>query len=147
MILLCFSLPVQAEEIIWRAFNDSGVKFFDSHEYEKAEKSLLDAVKEAEKIGPQSIELKTSLNELHRVCVAMGKNSEAEAIAKRLSLMDGGVAADKSTDTKSEETAGTKSEETTGTKSEETAGTRDGDRGGERATSQQIEKFQEQEKE
>ena len=41
-------LPAQAEEIIWRAFNESGIKFFDEHDYEKAEQSLLNAVKEAE---------------------------------------------------------------------------------------------------
>mgnify|MGYP000405601498 CR=1 FL=1 len=81
-------LPAQAEEIIWRAFNESGIKFFDEHDYEKAEQSLLNAVKEAEKIAPQSPELKTSLGLLRKVYLAQGNNAKADAVGARLEAME-----------------------------------------------------------
>lgn len=80
-------LPAQAEEIIWRAFNESGSKFFDEHDYEKAEQSLLNAVKEAEKIDPQAPELKTSLALLRKVYLALGNSAKAEVIAARLEAL------------------------------------------------------------
>nr|MBP6746148.1 hypothetical protein [bacterium] len=100
-------LPAQAEEIIWRAFNESGIKFFDEHDYEKAEQSLLNAVKEAEKIAPQSEELKTSLTLLRKVYLALGNSSKADAIASRLEAMD---SSDKRSETASGDTSQTAGE-------------------------------------
>ena len=107
---LNLSLPAQAEEIIWRAFNESGIKFFDEHDYEKAEQSLLNAVKEAEKIAPQSPELKTSLALLRKVYLALGNSSKADAIATRLEAMDSSDKGSESSQTPSGDTSQTAGE-------------------------------------
>ena len=38
---LLLAPPVSCQQMIWQAFNDSGSKFYDEHDYERAEKSLL----------------------------------------------------------------------------------------------------------
>lgn len=89
-------LPAHAEDIIWKAFNESGSKFFDEHDYEKAEQSLLNAVKEAEKIEPHSAELKISLELLRKVYLAQGNSAKAAAIATRLEGFESSSSSDSS---------------------------------------------------
>ncbi|MDZ4836245.1 MAG: hypothetical protein SGJ27_20900 [Candidatus Melainabacteria bacterium] len=82
-LLLC---PyASAQEAIWSSYNQDGVKFFEGKEYDKAEKLLIEAVKEAEKLPPEDAQkLLQSLRVLRKVYLAMGKGSQAAQIESRL---------------------------------------------------------------
>ncbi len=74
-----------AQEAIWSSYNQDGQKFFEEKDYDKAEKMLVEAVKEAEKFPPaESNKLLESLRMLRKVYVAMGKGAQASQIETRL---------------------------------------------------------------
>jgi hypothetical protein len=87
-LALASQTPSFGQEMIWHSFHESGIKFYERHEYEKAERSLLNAVKEAEKLGKNSNELVASLKELRKVYLAQDKQSQADAIGERLSGLE-----------------------------------------------------------
>ena len=84
---LLLAPPVSCQQMIWQAFNDSGSKFYDEHDYERAEKSLLNAVKEAEKLSKDGPELVASLKLLRKVYLALDKQALAAQVAERLSTL------------------------------------------------------------
>ncbi len=78
-----------AQGSIYNAYNDTATKFYEDKEYGKAERLLVDAVKEAEKLPANGDRLLTSLRLLRKVYLAMGKSSQASQVEQRmLSLGD-----------------------------------------------------------
>ncbi len=74
-----------AQEAIWSSYNQDGEKFFEDKEYDKAEKVLLEAVKEAEKLPPSDAsKLLQSLRTLRKVYLALGKGAQVSQIEGRL---------------------------------------------------------------
>lgn len=71
-----------AQESEWNSYNDIGAKFFEDKEYARAEKILLDAVREGEKLSPDK--LLKSLRLLRKVYLAMGKGAQVAQVESRM---------------------------------------------------------------
>lgn len=84
-VSLILSPGALAQEAIWSSFNSDGEKLFEDRDYEKAEKLLLEAVKEAEKLPPSDAsKLLQSLRVLRKVYLAMGKGAQVAQIEARM---------------------------------------------------------------
>ena len=84
--VLCVALwtaAASAQQTRWEKLTDAGVKAYQEGRYAEAEKLLSDALKEAEKLGPNDPRLAASLNNLAAIYDAQGKYAEAEPLYKR----------------------------------------------------------------
>lgn len=73
-----------AQESVWSAYNDAGTKMFDDKEYARAEKLLVDAVKEAERLPADGQKLLKSLRVLRKVYLALGKGAQVSQVESRM---------------------------------------------------------------
>jgi len=82
--LTIFRSEAFAQDSIWSSYNEIGIKMYEDKEYDQAEKFLVDAVREAEKLSGDNKKLLTSLRALRKLYIAMGKSSQRTQIESRL---------------------------------------------------------------
>ncbi len=67
----------------WDRYIDAGTEAYQQANYAEAEKQWTDALREAEKFGPEDPRLATSLNNLGELYRLQGKYAEAEPLYQR----------------------------------------------------------------
>ncbi len=81
-VVLC-AVPGKAQESVVKSHAAEGAKAFRRGDYASAEKAFSAAVKEAERIGPESTLLATNLNNLGALYKIQGKLSQAVPVFQR----------------------------------------------------------------
>ena len=82
LTLLLWPACTVGQETAWQRYMDAGRQAYEQADYAEAEKLLLAALKEAEKLDEQDA-LATSLNNLGALYNTQGKYAEAEPLLKR----------------------------------------------------------------
>jgi predicted Zn-dependent protease len=78
------SLPSRSDRVAkWQVYNDAGANAYRQGQYDEAETSWQNALKEAEGIGAEDQRVAISLTNLARLHVMRGKYSEAESLYQR----------------------------------------------------------------
>ncbi|MBX9689434.1 MAG: hypothetical protein K2X27_22180, partial [Candidatus Obscuribacterales bacterium] len=90
-LLLAITIPIQAtlaQSPIWKTYHDMGKHMLDDGDFSGAEKNLLEAISEAEKLPQSQNMLKQSLGLLELTYRKLGQNEDAEKIASRIKILN-----------------------------------------------------------
>ncbi len=84
-VLLVGLSPLTAsdQEALWIVKTRAGQKAFQQARLAEAERLFLDALKEAEESGPETLRLATSLDNLAKTYLRQARYAEAESLYKR----------------------------------------------------------------
>ena len=95
-IALLFTLPLYAQEALWKELNSKVIKFYQEGQYRNAISAANEALKVAEKtFGPEHPKVATSLNNLALIYKALGKQAAAEDFYKHaLAILEKSLGAD-----------------------------------------------------
>jgi tetratricopeptide (TPR) repeat protein len=86
--MIPFTVPLQAQELLWKAFFDAGESALSRGDYAEAERQLQSALKDAETFGKKDARLLMTLRTLAVVYDNEGKYSQAESLLQRTWVID-----------------------------------------------------------